>query len=68
MLSSCHLVVPFNTVLECYPGTSENIERASNSKVDSAMAEIFNMIQVLQISSTAGICDWYTAPLRQSFN
>lgn len=67
MLSRFH-VIPFNAVLECDPRASENIERASNSKVDSAIAEVLDMIQVLQMSSTTGICDRYTAPLRQFLN
>jgi hypothetical protein len=59
------LFIPIYAFFKRDSRTPKYIQRTPNSKVDLAVAQLLDMVQILQIPSTASICYRDTAPLRQ---
>lgn len=57
------LLVPLYAFVKGYPRSAKDVQGASNGEVNLSVTQSLDVIQVLEISSPAGISDWYTAPL-----
>ena len=62
------LLIPLETFLECNSRSTKDIQRTTNRKVNTAVAQMLDMVQILQISSPSSIGDRNTTPLRQLLN
>ena len=62
------LSVPFNTLGQGDTTSPKTIQRAADSQVHLAAAELLDLLQVFQIPSSAGVGHWDAAPLRQLCN
>jgi hypothetical protein len=59
------LSIPYNTFLKFHSVSTKDIQRTANCQIDTAIAQVLDMVQILEISSATSVCDWYAAPLRQ---
>jgi hypothetical protein len=57
--------VPLDAFLKRHTGSTEDIERAPNRKINMSLTQPLDIIQILKIPSATSIGNWYVAPLCQ---
>lgn len=57
--------VPLDTLLQLYPGSAETVEGTADGKVDLALTQLLDHLQVLEVAAAARVCHGDAAPLGQ---
>jgi hypothetical protein len=66
--SFASLPVPRNSLLKLDATATKDVQRAANSQINLATAQLLHQLQILQVASATCICNWNGADRRQKLH